>query len=172
MTRTCSDCPASISAKGKTGRCQRCSARKNLENLCANPEIMAKRGRSISRMHKDPAFAARFSASCTTAKAKTMQDPAYAARISELGRTVGRFNISACHTPEARHRHRVSLIPWCPPEHWDLNRHLRKSGFVLAERKAIILAMVPGTIEHARRTIANNNDIMRIKEERRKAQAY
>lgn len=64
------------------------------------------------------------------------------------------------------------MLGWCPDELLPLYRDLRDRKGMGSSARAIIEPMIPGTIEHARRTIANNNDIMRIKEERRKAQAY
>lgn len=49
---------------------------------------------------------------------------------------------------------------------------MKRQGFAQAERREIILADVPGTVEHARRTVRNHQDAQRIRAEREKAQAY
>ena len=61
---------------------------------------------------------------------------------------------------------------WCPPEYQVLNRNLSKARVPLDERKAIILAEVPGTVEHARRQIASFNIAQRLRVEREQRDAY
>lgn len=107
------------------------------------------------------------------AKARSLADPVKRARVVAAGAK----NLSAWHRGNDRdwsawHAARVDrLLSWCPAERRAEYTNLRKyHGAVEARR--IIEAEVPGTLEHARRTIANNNDIMRIREERRRAQAY
>lgn len=81
------------------------------------------------------------------------------------------------HAPEARRqateRRRWTMLGWCPDEHLDTYRLLsQRKRLPREEARAVIELEIPGTVEHARRTIANNIDIARIREERRKREAY
>ena len=105
-----------------------------------------------------------------------LQDPAEVEKLRAAGRQVGRHNFAAANAPEARAKAsraiRAAALPWCPEQYWDLNTMLRRKGLRLAERKAVILALVPGTPEHARIEIANRNLAQRLRAERERAQAY
>lgn len=124
----------------------------------------------------DPAVRARHAQACAAAKAERMKDPAFRAKLVEAGKRVGALNFWHACTPDAREKAREEIrrahLAWCPEEFWELNASLKAKGFRLAERKAIILADVEGTPEHARRTIANHQFASELRHARDIAQRY
>lgn len=96
--------------------------------------------------------------------------------MRHYGRTVGQRNLYRNLDEEGQAKARLAisrgLAPWCPEDRLDDNRRLRIKGIPLADRKRMILEETPGTVEHARRLIANNVDVMRLKAERQKREAY
>lgn len=143
-------CGNPITRHSKTGNCRPCAAR----ITGTNPEVLAKRGKAISAMHRNPEFKAKFSASLKAGYARKADDPAHRAKMDALGR-IGAANVANCHTPEAKARKRAALVPWCPPELLDFNTQLRKQGIRQAERKRIVREMIPGTEEY--RTLRAEN---------------
>jgi hypothetical protein len=80
--------------------------------------------------------------------------------------------LHGCRDPEMHRRRAANSPAWCPPEHRELNRELRRRGFTGAERRAAILDLVPGSPEHGRRVVANNILKARLRHERQTAEAY
>jgi hypothetical protein len=195
VSRFCG-CGAPIRLKSTTGRCVKCAAAdpdvraakgkltpeqrarrsEHAKALSADPTIVAKRKATQTATWADPALRERHAKACQTSKAVRMKNPAFRALLSENGKRYGARNLLLGLAPEVRKRAAETLrrnrMAWCPEEHWGLNRLLKQQGFLIDERKQIILAGVPGTVQHARRTIANITDAMRIKQERERAQAY
>lgn len=124
----------------------------------------------------DPAVRARHAQACKAAKVERMKDPAFRAKLVEAGKRVGALNFWHACTPEARDKAREEIrrahLAWCPEEFWELNERLKRKGYRLAERKAIILADVEGTPEHARRMVANKTFAIELKHARDLAQRY
>lgn len=140
--------------------------------VSSNPEIIAQRSEMTKRMMADPKIKARHSAGCARGAARRMEDPEQRAILVNLGKTIGRINLQAGQSAETRKKVRAHYLAWCPEEQWDFNRTLKRKGIPLEERKAIILADVPGTAENARRLIFNEQVRMQIRHERQKAQEY
>jgi hypothetical protein len=159
MTRTCSDCPSPISTRSK-GRCRSCTTRQShsdpayqahriarLKEATNTPEIRAARSELAKRFHAERALS-----------------PEWAERRRALGFALGdrirrdpkvQASVKRGHVSAAMKRHE-NRLGWCPVERLDEYRKLRrKVGAVEARR--IIEAETPGTLEHARRTVANNN---------------
>lgn len=175
--RFCSACPSPICAPNKSGLCRKCSNAKTN----SDPEIRARRAKTCAALYDDPAYATRHREA--VAKGVRALGPAHIEKLRQSGRTVGTANLTSpevqerTHSPECREVRRLArietMLGWCPPERRDEYRHLvyfkRLSS---AEARRIIESEIPGTVEHARRTVANNNDASRIRHEQRVAQAY
>lgn len=189
-------CGKAISPKTKSGRCAKCAAAdpavrakkgkltpeqreeraRRARLLSADPAVVAKRTAAMAITVADPEHRRRHAQACHEAKVERMKDPAFRAKLVEAGKRVGALNFWHACTPEARAKAREEIkrahLAWCPEEHWELNASLKAKGFRLAERKAIILADVEGTPEHARRLIENAALASRMKHERELAQRY
>lgn len=169
--RTCIDCAGPISASSK-GRCRSCGAR----SINRDRDIIDRRSAAMAAVQATPEFRARHAEACRVAKIAMMQDPVAMEKLRRAGREVGSKNFWRANTAEcraaARHTLRARGQPWCPEEFWELNRDLRRKGLPLEERKAAILEHVPGTVEHARREIANRELASRLRQERDRAQSY
>lgn len=188
-------CGKTISPKTKSGRCAKCAAAdpavrakkgkltpeqraaraESARRLSADRAVVEKRTAAMAETQADPAFRARHAQACHEAKVERMKDPAFRAMLVDAGHRFGKPNLVPS-SPEQRHRAGQALrrlrLAWCPEEHWALNASLKAKGYRLAERKAIILADVKGTPEHARRTIENATFASRLKRERELAQRY
>lgn len=179
----CSECGAPISGKGFTGRCrrhiltpeQRSARRAQFQKLSADPDIVAKRQAKVAVTTADPAWRQQHSAVCAASMAQRMADPDYREIYVQSGRNFGKKNLQHL-SPESRAKAALSTkarnLSWCPPEYWQLNERLKAKGFLLPERQEIILAEVPGTVQHARRENAKALDAMRFKAARERAEAY
>lgn len=194
MTRTCSDCPAPISKGSKSGRCRSCSAfaraprtfnlspekreaaAERVRRLNADPVINAKRVANLIARKSDPEVIARHTQACRESIARRRADPVKFARMQEIGREIGARNIGNLASPEARAKAVAAIrrahLAWCPEEHWPLNQQLKRAGYPLEERKAMIRELIPGTVEHARREVQNNILKQRLRHERRQMEAY
>lgn len=129
----------------------------------------------MAATYSDPKVRDRHAQACHAAKVERMKDPAFRAMLVEQGHRYGKPNFVHC-TGEARAKasatKRRQMLAWCPEEFWELNASLKAKGFKLAERKAIILADVEGTPEHARRSIANHQFAADYRHARDLAQRY
>lgn len=96
--------------------------------------------------------------------------------MQENGRRYGAQNLAHLMAPEVREQNvkriRAAHLAWCPEEHWGLNRQLKRLGYKLDERKAMIRELIPGTPEHARREVQNNILKQRLRHERQQMEAY
>ncbi|HEX8418532.1 MAG TPA: hypothetical protein VF638_00810 [Sphingomonas sp.] len=171
-TRNCSDCPGTISDENKGGRCRNCCARA----LAADPAVVAKRAAKRSVTMARPEIKARHRAQCKAGWLKVLEKPEALERMRHYGRTVGQRNFYRYLDPAAQAAARAAisrgLAAWCPEDRLEDNRNLKRKGVLLADRKRMILEETPGTVEHARRSVANAVDVMRIKHARTKAQEY
>jgi hypothetical protein len=172
--RTCSDCPAPISRSSR-GRCRPCAAA--YVNGC--PEIARRRRAALAAKFADPSFraeqAARLAVSASTPRAIRLRRE----RGKEQAREVLFRPDVRAHTmrPEARARAGRSVseraLGWCPVARREEYRHLvRDKRIPAAEARAIILAELPGSVEHARRQIANRELVGRLRHERQVEEAY
>lgn len=155
MKLTCKTCGKPLAANTRkliarsTGYC-RTHANKQKWSNESRAKLAATLEKKWQRRLADPAERAAAVASGKRLRASTPQCPEIVAKQIE-----GR---------------RRSL--WVPEGYDEFNRQLKQKGFLAAERKAIILAEVAGTPEHARRTVANHIDAQRIRHERDRLQAY
>lgn len=117
--RTCLDCPKSITPKSKTGRCVACSAKARWA---------------------DPAHRAAHRAGAKRGAAKRLANPAEAERLRAVMLANRRTDPDVIARANASRDRTV--MGWCPPEHRELNRHLRARGVLLPERKALIAEQV------------------------------
>jgi hypothetical protein len=174
--KTCSQCPAELGPQNRSGRCRSCS----LERMRTDPAICEKRRQTLKTLCADPVFAERRREAVK--RGVRALGPAHIEKLRANGRIVGKANLTSpevqarSHSPECRERRRLArqetMLGWCPPERRDDYRFLLRKKVGAAEARRIIEAEIAGTAEHARRLVANNNDAARIREERRKAQAY
>lgn len=177
----CATCPNPITARSKSGMCRSCCARKIALSMVGNPEIQAKRTESQKRFLADPEKRAKHverlklhHASMTDAEREKRR--LWGVHLAETYLTRPDI-VARRQAPETRaaigRKQSERRLAWCPPERRGeymgllMNRH-----FPAAEARRIIEADIPGTVEHARRMIANNLDAARMREERRKAQEY
>lgn len=172
MTRTRTDCAAPITPHSKTGRCRTCALRASLRS----PDVEARRAAGVRAIRSDPEYVERHRQGCVAGTARAMQCPAERERRRQQGLTTGIQNLHHRAGSEVIARRnetiRAKHLSWCPREFWGLNERLKRKGFKLPERKAIILAEIPGTAEHARREVANHALRMRLKHEREVRDAY
>ncbi len=103
--------------------------------------------------------------------ARRLADPAERAAAVESGKRLRAATVQSDELVAKQIAGRRRSF-WVPEGYDEFNRQLKQKGFPAAERKAIILAEVEGTPEHARRTVANHIDAQRIRQERDRAQAY
>lgn len=103
--------------------------------------------------------------------ARRLADPAERAAAIESGKRLRAATVQSDELVAKQIAGRRRSF-WVPEGYDEFNRQLKQKGFPAAERKAIILAEVEGTPEHARRTVANHFDAQRIRQERDRAQSY
>jgi len=144
---TCSDCDAPITVQSKTGRCRPCAMARMGETYTTE-----RRRAAIQKRLSDPIQMKRQQQQIVQAGAEARKDPAFMARLSEIGRE----NMKAAFTPEARAKWRASrpranrkrsdtMLAWCPPRLRDEYRKLLKRGNMRAAtaRAAIEVKITP-----------------------------
>lgn len=176
MTRACSNCPATLGPKNKSGRCRACCARA----MNADPEMQARRVAALAAYHATPEAKKGARRRMIAFNRNVPED--VRRRRSEHGRWLAanvltRPDVRAkAQTPEARRQRGQSntetRLGWCPPERRDEYRALVRTNIGAAEARRIIEAEVHGTLEHGRRLIANITDAQRIRRERERQQEY
>lgn len=176
MTRVCTDCPAPISRSSR-GRCRPCSA------AALNADVGLKDRRAAGlRAYYDEGGGREAAAKRIRAYNLNL-DEAARERRREHGRRQYREYLNAPATralsggAEARQQavatRLATLYAWCPLELRDEYRRLiRTKRMSAAEARRVIEADIAGTVEHARRSVANAIDAQRIRHERDRAQAY
>lgn len=174
--RTCLDCGAHVSRQSK-GRCRPCST----AHLNSDPAIAERRRANLKSFQSRPEVKQRQRDSLARYMANMPERDREARR--ERGRRIYR---DILNTPEIRAKSNSrearaqagrarteTMLGWCPPELRDDYRALlMRRDLSAAEARAIIEQQIPGTQAHAARAIANTVDAQRIREERRRAQAY
>jgi len=176
MTRTCIDCPKPISRNSK-GRCRSCSAIR----MNTDPEINARRRASVSAHFATPG-AKQMRTDALRRWIETMPDEERERRRAN-GRRLAAEVLSRpevrelTNSPEVKAKagraRTETVLGWCPPELRDQYRALViRKGIPAAEARKIIEADIAGTLEHARRSIANVKLAQRLRVAREKAQAY
>lgn len=159
MSRTCLDCPATISPKSK-GRCRACNAR----HTHSDPDLQARRIARLKEATNAPAIRAARSELSKRVHAERSSDPEWVAHRRSLGLAlcarlradpVARANARAAQL-EGFRKQSETRMGWCPVERRDEYQQLRRKVGA-AEARRVIEADIPGTLEHARRSVANNN---------------
>ncbi len=173
MTRSCSKCSKPITKYARTGMCHGCGcadpevrARKgklteeqrqrrseHAKKLSADPEIVARRAAAGRATHAKPEVKARHRQACAESRARYLADPEAYEKLRAAGRKAGASNFHWANTPEARARAiqtiRRSRLAWCPEEHWPLNAQLKRAGYRLPERQAMIAEAIAAAAERA-----------------------
>ena len=171
MSRTCLDCPATITERSK-GRCRACTIRE----ISKRPGLAKARGEKTRATRMKPEVHEKHRLATIAGKQAELADPARREAYRQQGRDFGKQNFWQFGDEAAQEAGRLAVKrawrAWCPEEYWSLADKMKATGIMLDERKAIILAEVEGTPEHARRTVANHIDAQRIRHERDRLQAY
>ena len=144
----------------------------------SNPATLAKRTETLTVIGRTPEMREVRRRARLRMIEERKDDPAFIEAMRESGRRIGRHNLVHTMTPEVRARAavkiRAALLPWCPPEHWDWNKTMKRAGLGLAERQRIIGEEVarndPAAV--ARRAIAEFDKKQRERHARERAQAY
>ena len=144
--------------------------------LAANTRKLIARSTGYCRQHANKTkwsdeSRAKLSATLAAKWQRRLTDPAEYAAAVESGKRLRAATVQNDELVAKQNAGRRKSF-WVPEGYDDLNRRMKKQGFNTAERKAIILADVEGTPEHARRTVANHIDAQRIRHERDRAQSY
>lgn len=147
MTQICSDCPAAISARNKSGRCRPCSTLRNN----TDPVLVDRRNEAIRRRFDDPEIRA--------AHCKRMSDwnRNLPESVRESRRQHGRNKVAKllaaamAITPETRaengRKRTDTVLAWCPEEWRDHYRAIKIKGKRAADAKRIILDLIAGKPE-------------------------
>ena len=140
--RTCSDCPAAISAKSK-GRCRPCS----MKRINSDPVLTAKREAAIAVYGASPK--GRATSAANMRRYNLNLSPAERAARSERGKRTAREVLTRpdvmarSHGPEARRKAGLArtetVLGWCPPHLRDeYRRLLHKKHIPAAEARKMI----------------------------------
>jgi len=176
MTRTCIDCPAPISTQSQ-GRCRSCAALR----LNRDPGIINRRNRAIHVHFEKPGVREASAKRLAEYMANMPEDERK--RRRENGHRLFREVLSRpdvrakSNSPEAKRKagegRTNTVLAWCPPDLRGRYRDLiHSSGLSAAEARQLIEAEIPGTVEHARRNIANRQLAQQLKHARDRAQSY
>ena len=176
MTRSCIDCGGPISRTSK-GRCLKCSANR----MNADPEINARRRAAVAAHFAKPGAKQMRTESLRRWVETMPEDERERRRVN--GRRLAAEVLSRpdvrqlSNSPEVKARagraRTETVLGWCPPDLRDQYRALvMRKGIPAAEARKIIEAEIAGTIEHARRSIANVTLAQHLRAAREKAQAY
>lgn len=173
----CQTCGNPVSRQSRKGYCRPCSAKR----LQTDPQIVATRAAAIAEYVTRPDVIERNRRKIATYMAN-MPAADREKRRQHGHRLVKRYlstpeNVALVTSPEIRAKATARLketrLGWCPPEKRAEYEHLVRIGRVpAAEARRIIEAEIPGTIEHARREIANRELAARLRDERQRREAY
>lgn len=146
----------------------------------ADPAYQARRLAGLSRYYDQPGVRERHGRRFDVHRANMSN--AERQRRSEHGKRLVRDYLSRpdviakARSPEAQLKKGASCtakkLGWCPPHLRDAYRALLRKHFTAAEARQLIEAEIPDTVEHAKRVVANNELKMRLRDERRRADAY
>jgi hypothetical protein len=180
VSRFCG-CGAQLGLHNKSGKCRPCHAR----SIFADPAVQERRITALAAYHATPE--AKDAARVKLAHYMANMPEADRLRRAERGRELARTHLAlpenraaslaARMVPEVQARRGRALtrtrLPWCPEHLWPAYRDMTvRKGMTPAEAREALEPEIEGTLAHARRTIANITDAMRIKQERERAQAY
>lgn len=181
-TRICIEdgCEAVIGVQGKTGMCRPCVIRRNF----ADPAYVARLRGGLARYYEQPGTREQHGARLAAGNARRRErmTPEERERERQHGRWLYQTHASR---PEVRER---SLSPearaiaaaacsetrmgWCPPHlRADYHRMVRQK-VPAEEARRIVEAEIPGTREYARREVASRELAMRMRDEKRRQDAY
>lgn len=177
--RVCSEigCGQRITHQSKTGRCRPCAIRR----MHADPEYQRRRLAGLATYYDKPGVRERHGDRLRAAQANPT--PAERERLREHGRWLYHAHasrpdvVAKAFAPEARRKAVESYVEtrmgWCPLEKRDEYHDLVRNKHVpAAEARRIIEAEIPGTLEHARRQIANLQLVQQLRHERQTAERY
>ena len=130
MTRTCSDCPSTITKKSKTGRCRSCAARANM----ANPQHREKLTSALRVVKASPEHRAIAAAASRGFHERLKDDPKFQATQRANGlRLRAQYDASAAaqaanlaSRARAGQVHSARILKWCPAERRPHYRAIRK----------------------------------------------
>lgn len=132
----CADCPKEITKNSRSGRCRSCAQRANYATW--TPEQRELRSQYGKR---------------------------------HIAFLLSPDAMAKSQSPEVRRRaadtRRRTMMGWCPDHLLPTYRYLRDTkGMGKELARQALLPEIPGTVEYARRHIANANDVRRIKQDR------
>lgn len=173
------DCGARITNKSTSGLCRPHA----LARMHADPAWAAAKQAGIDRYYAEPGRREAKARQLCAARAEWLKkNPAARKQLREHGRWLRREVltpelVAKGQSPEARARGVVKYIErrmgWCPVELRPRYREMVDSQKIpAAEARRILEAEIPGTVEFARREIHNRELISRLRDERRRAEAY
>ena len=145
------------------------------DNANSERRLAALRVAKSTPEHRDRCRAAR-----ERVEQERADDPSWLAYKRASGR---RLQAQYQASPEAQAKRLASMagvgakisehrLGWCPPEQRDAYRALREKDVPAVDARRMIEAEIPGTLEHARRQIANTALAAQLREERRRREAY
>lgn len=173
----CAECGARITRQSRSGLCRLHAMRRKH----ADPAFRAARAAGLARHYAKPG--AREACARRLADWRENMPEADRERLREHGRGLVRDYLSRpdiharSQSPEARRRavegNEAAKLGWCPPELRGAYTALIRSKKVpAAEARRIIEGEIAGTVEHARRAIANAQLAAQLRHEREQAEAY
>lgn len=175
MTATCA-CGQQLGRANRSGKCRICHNR----YVNSDPEIRARREARMAEYWSTPE--AKKAGAEHMRRIMAALSPEEIERRRENGRRLARDVLSRedvrakSASPEVRARAGAArtdtTLAWCPPDLRDEYRGLVRKGLTASEARAAVEPMIPGTVAHARRAIANIQLRTRLREERRQAEAY
>lgn len=169
-------CGAPIGRQNKSGRCRPC----NLVFMNTDPDVRARRSQGGFRRWASPESRERQSVAVRKVLAMMSDDE------RERRRMAGRAQIHVLFRPDVRAKamspegrakaaqsHTNTRLHDIPEALRDLYRHIAfTKRFGPDGARSALADMIPGTPEHAKRTVKNSQDVMQIKHERDLAQQY
>lgn len=183
MRRTCSesDCAAPITHQAKTGRCRPCANRR----MHADPAYQARRLAGLARFFDQPGAREErgrilgdglraWRASMTADQKRRASQHGRWLVAQYLSRPDIRARaLSATARAKAVAGYIQTRMGWCPvalrQQYYDL---VVRKRIPAAEARRIIEAEIPGTAEHAQLEIASRTLAARLRDERRRREAY
>jgi hypothetical protein len=148
----------------------------------ADPDYQARRRAGLDAYFAQPGIRALHGARLRAGYvAFAANNPAERERRREHGRWLVREvltpeRVARSQSPEARAKaiagYVETVMGWCPPALRPDYHRLVRQNIPAAEARRIIEADIPGTIEHARREIANRELAARLRHERAAREAY
>jgi hypothetical protein len=174
MTRTCADCPTTVSRRAT--RCIPCSNRA----IARNPEVRAKIAARARINAADPEKRAAMTKRNRAITAAIMADPVQVERRRELGRLYGGFNIGATRSPDIRAKAGEAIsstkLRHIPAAYRDMYRNLAKQGHSAADRTRMVTAQITADEDRARASARSSvlarHEAMRARHERDLREAY